>query len=215
MIIGPGSLFTSLLPPLLVPGIREALADTRAARVYVCNVATQVGETERFSASDHLAALARAWTERTAGCRHRQHQHSTRGIPRTIPPHRSGSTSMRAPARTPLIIGRDVVDDDNAHRHDSRKLTAAILELYDERLVARRAVGQRRVSTAATDRDLVAGLRAELAAIEPARRCCRAAERAGLGAAALGHARTPLLARLAVRLEDADGRDIRLGACSP
>lgn len=51
--------------------------------------------------------------------------------------------------------------------------------------------------------DLATALRAELAAIEPARRCCRAAERAGLGAAALGRARTPLLGRLAVRLDDA------------
>lgn len=50
--------------------------------------------------------------------------------------------------------------------------------------------------------DLLAALRAELAAIEPARRCCRAAERAGLGAAAQGRARTPLLGRLAVRLDD-------------
>lgn len=51
--------------------------------------------------------------------------------------------------------------------------------------------------------DLAAALRAELAAIEPARRCCRVAERVGLGAAAEGRARTPLLGRLAVRLEAA------------
>jgi DNA-binding protein WhiA len=51
--------------------------------------------------------------------------------------------------------------------------------------------------------DLATALRAELAALDPARRCCRAAERAGLGQAALGRARTPLLGRLAVRLEDA------------
>jgi DNA-binding protein WhiA len=51
--------------------------------------------------------------------------------------------------------------------------------------------------------DLLTALRAELAAIEPARRCCRVAERDGLGAAAQGRARTPLLGRLAVRLVDA------------
>ncbi|MEO8625945.1 MAG: DNA-binding protein WhiA [Candidatus Limnocylindrales bacterium] len=51
--------------------------------------------------------------------------------------------------------------------------------------------------------DLATTLRGELAAIEPARRCCRAAERAGLGVAATGRARTPLLGRLAVRLDDA------------
>jgi DNA-binding protein WhiA len=52
------------------------------------------------------------------------------------------------------------------------------------------------------ERDLVAAMWAELAAIEPARRCCRIAERAGLGAEARGRARTPGIGRLAVRLDD-------------
>lgn len=54
------------------------------------------------------------------------------------------------------------------------------------------------------DLDLVQAVRAELAGIEPTRACCRAATRAGLGAAAEGHARSAVVARLAVRLEDAD-----------
>jgi DNA-binding protein WhiA len=58
----------------------------------------------------------------------------------------------------------------------------------------------------APDRDLAAAVRAELAAIEPARRCCRLAERAGLGTAATGQARTPMVGRLAIRLDD--GRDV-------
>jgi DNA-binding protein WhiA len=57
--------------------------------------------------------------------------------------------------------------------------------------------------TATATTDLVAALRAELAAIEPARQCDRVAERAGLGSAAEGRARTPLIGRLAVRLDDA------------
>jgi hypothetical protein len=65
--------------------------------------------------------------------------------------------------------------------------------------VGRTAAG--RGVTAARDRDLVEAIRAELAAIEPNRSCCRAAEWEGLGAAATGHARTPVVARLAVRLE--------------
>jgi DNA-binding transcriptional regulator WhiA len=56
------------------------------------------------------------------------------------------------------------------------------------------------------ERDLVAAVRAELAAIEPARRCCRAAERLGLGEAATGRARSPSIGRLAVRL-GGDGAD--------
>ena len=59
IVIGPGSLYTSLLPPLLVPGIRAALESAGAPRVFVCNVATQVGETRTYALSDHLAAFAR------------------------------------------------------------------------------------------------------------------------------------------------------------
>lgn len=59
------------------------------------------------------------------------------------------------------------------------------------------------VSHVRPERDLVDAIRAELAAIEPTRACCRTAARAGLGAAASGHARTPAVARLAVRLEGA------------
>jgi cell division protein WhiA len=55
------------------------------------------------------------------------------------------------------------------------------------------------------ERDLVAAVWAELAAIEPTRHCCRVAERAGLGAAARGRARTPGIGRLAVRLDDGSG----------
>ncbi len=57
------------------------------------------------------------------------------------------------------------------------------------------------------ERELAQAVRAELAAIDPPRACCRDAERAGLGAAAQGHARSPVVARLAVRLADADSRE--------
>jgi hypothetical protein len=58
--------------------------------------------------------------------------------------------------------------------------------------------------TETRERELAQAIRAELAAIDPHRGCCRAAERAGLGAAALGHARSPSVARLAVRLAERD-----------
>ena len=45
IVIGPGSLYTSILPSLLVPGVRDAVLASEAQRVYVCNVATQAGET--------------------------------------------------------------------------------------------------------------------------------------------------------------------------
>lgn len=57
IVLGPGSLFTSLIATLLVPGIRQALVDSTASKVFVCNNRIQKGETEGFSASAHVAAL--------------------------------------------------------------------------------------------------------------------------------------------------------------
>ena len=59
IVIGPGSLYTSIAPNLLVAEIAAALKISQAKRVYVCNVATQKGETERFSARDHYLELTR------------------------------------------------------------------------------------------------------------------------------------------------------------
>ncbi len=69
-----------------------------------------------------------------------------------------------------------------------------------------------RSAAAGRDRDLVEAIRAELAAIEPARPCCRAAEWAGLGTSATGGARTPVVARLAVRLDTSIDGTSRGGA---
>lgn len=57
ILLGPGSLFTSVLPHLAVPEIREALHDTRAQRVYLGNVMTQHGETQGFDAAAHVRAV--------------------------------------------------------------------------------------------------------------------------------------------------------------
>ena len=52
--VGPGSLFTSLLPPILVDGVASAIADSSAAKIFICNLMTQPGETDGFSARRHL-----------------------------------------------------------------------------------------------------------------------------------------------------------------
>ncbi len=57
VVLGPGSLYTSVLPNLLVKEIAAAIKQTRALRMYVCNVMTQPGETTGYKASDHLQAL--------------------------------------------------------------------------------------------------------------------------------------------------------------
>lgn len=57
IILGPGSLYTSVIPNLLVEGIPEALAATRAPKIYICNVMTQPGETDEYGAADHVRAI--------------------------------------------------------------------------------------------------------------------------------------------------------------
>lgn len=55
--IGPGSVYTSVIPNLLVPGIAEALREAKAPKVYICNVMTQPGESDDFTASEHVRAI--------------------------------------------------------------------------------------------------------------------------------------------------------------
>ncbi|HEP2248654.1 TPA: YvcK family protein [Streptococcus pyogenes] len=57
IVLRPGSLFTSILPNLVIPEIKEALRQTKAEVVYICNIMTQYGETEQFSDADHVAVL--------------------------------------------------------------------------------------------------------------------------------------------------------------
>jgi uncharacterized cofD-like protein len=57
IVMGPGSLFTSTLPPLLVPGIAEAVRAATVPRIYVCNLLQQPGETDGYRASDHVSRI--------------------------------------------------------------------------------------------------------------------------------------------------------------
>ncbi|EAW33531.1 gluconeogenesis factor YvcK family protein, partial [Lyngbya sp. PCC 8106] len=64
IIIGPGSLYTSVIPNLLVPEITQAIADANVPRIYVCNAMTQPGETDNYTVADHILAIDNA-----CGCR--------------------------------------------------------------------------------------------------------------------------------------------------
>ncbi len=57
ILLGPGSLYTSIIPNLLVSGVAEEIAESDALKLYICNVMTQEGETEGYSAADHIRAL--------------------------------------------------------------------------------------------------------------------------------------------------------------
>lgn len=57
IVVGPGSLYTSVLANLLVPGVTEAIRQSKARKIYICNVMTQPGETDGYTASDHLRVI--------------------------------------------------------------------------------------------------------------------------------------------------------------
>lgn len=57
ILIGPGSLYTSIMPNLLVPGISQAIIEANAVKIFICNVMTQPGETDQYSVHDHLKAI--------------------------------------------------------------------------------------------------------------------------------------------------------------
>ncbi|MFB3850554.1 MAG: uridine diphosphate-N-acetylglucosamine-binding protein YvcK [Acidobacteriota bacterium] len=57
ILLGPGSLFTSVIPNILVPKIKETIIKSKARKIYICNLVTQPGETDNFSASDHIKEI--------------------------------------------------------------------------------------------------------------------------------------------------------------
>jgi uncharacterized cofD-like protein len=134
VVVGPGSLYTSVLPNLMVGGISEALFSSQALKVFVCNVATEPGETDGYSVADHLEALLRH-LPRGENPFHCVVGNSRLGLPMPpsgrVAPVLPNGHAARAHAR--VLVMKDVVDDTNAVRHDSFKLADALMRLYDER----------------------------------------------------------------------------------
>ena len=130
VVIGPGSLYTSIVPNLLVHGIAEALRTTTAYKVYVCNVATQPGETGGYNVADHVLAL-----ERYIG----------RGVfqavlgNNTTPTLNAGSQThyvATVPAKNEIlqrynVMYTDLADTERPWRHDPQKLARALLRLIN------------------------------------------------------------------------------------
>ena len=133
VVIGPGSLYTSVLPNLLVSGIQKALMATEARRIFVCNVATQQGETDGFTVADHLEALER---HAGGGVIHAvvANNNIAQSLPEewhsaAVPVSRDG---MAAFGHVRLVLA-DVVADENRYRHDPEKLAAMVMRMYDHR----------------------------------------------------------------------------------
>jgi uncharacterized cofD-like protein len=128
IVIGPGSLYTSILPNLLVSDLAAAVKASKALRIYVCNLASQPGETDNYTCGDHIRAIE---------------EHVGKGVfdivvanmPRNSP--LPGKLTW-VPAEYELdeqyaVYRGDVVDSDQPWRHDPQKLAEVLIDLYQER----------------------------------------------------------------------------------
>ncbi len=136
VLLGPGSLFTSVLPILLVSEIAAAVTRSPAIVCYLCNIMTQPGETTGFKASDHLQAI---------------YEHAGRGWidyvlvnTRRITPAKQEKYARQGAAPVPIddydlyrmgvrLIKSDVLEEDELVRHDPQKLAHAIMNLLGKR----------------------------------------------------------------------------------
>ncbi len=131
VIAGPGSLFTSVIPNLLVEELRAALRASPADKLYICNVATERGETDGFSLQDHVAALDR---------------HTGGPLFETVFANDNWRGVLPPMARIEFVIPRgaesardheyvfaDLVDETRPWRHDPEKLAREILNWYTQK----------------------------------------------------------------------------------
>jgi uncharacterized cofD-like protein len=135
IVIGPGSLYTSVLPSLLVPGIRSAIENARGLRIYVANVATQPGETEGYTLSEHLAALTAHDVGQLIDVVLANDDLDAQ-VPEGYPAEPVRIDLVPGDSRPRLVLA-GVVDPGNAHRHDPQRLTEALLRLLEARPEAR------------------------------------------------------------------------------
>lgn len=148
ILLGPGSLYTSIIPNLLVEGVAQAIADSQALKIYIANVMTQEGETEGYSNADHIRAIF---------------QHSMPELfhlclvnSSTIPADvleryaKEGAEPLRFDKAQCAALGVELVSRpvsavrDGLVRHDSELLAAALLELHAQRSVRIAGLGRYR-----------------------------------------------------------------------
>src|SRR6266849_2881109 len=133
ILIGPGSLYTSVLPNLLIKPITETIRHAKALRVYICNVMTQPGETDGFSAEEHLSALiehaglvadlivlnGRRPSDTILAAYEKEKQF----------PVQFDIAAIRELGVTPFF--GDIISEGNFLRHDSAALAETVFRLYD------------------------------------------------------------------------------------
>lgn len=138
VILGPGSLYTSIIPNLLVYNIMETLLKTDAVKIYVCNVMTQHGETDEYTASDHVKTII---------------DHTKQGIinycivnTAPVPEHLLAkyAEEKSVPVKVDMekledldckIVAEDVISTIDYVRHDPKKLAKCIMNIITKSIV--------------------------------------------------------------------------------
>lgn len=141
IILGPGSLYTSVIPNLIIPGMSEAIAKSQAFKIYVCNVMTQQGETDHYSASDHLKALVEhSHADIINACLINNGEVSLEALSRYEHEHsfpvKPDIDNIREMGYR--IVATDLVSDKDFVRHDSQKLNKVLIDLIETHRVIKR-----------------------------------------------------------------------------
>ena len=158
IVLGPGSLFTSIAPNLLVAEIASSVARAGALKIYICNVAGQPGETAGFSAMDHLDVIRRYAGPSSVDvviCNDNiPNSDESAGSPESVGSARSnGSAESGGPVLIPpmetwdddaVTFFADVIDESSPTRHDSAKLAQTIGEAYQKHRGKRRRLPRAR-----------------------------------------------------------------------
>lgn len=142
IILGPGSLYTSVIPNLVIKGISEALAASKAFKIYICNVMTQPGETEGMSAADHVRAIIKHTRPDILDAV--LLNSTTISVPEALERYKN-ENSFPVTADVDvirslgyLVFSEDVVGVFDYVRHDAHKLTQALIKVIEKRPVIRR-----------------------------------------------------------------------------
>ena len=144
IVVGPGSLYTSIMPSLLLPELLAAVRASEAVKLYVCNVATQRGETQGYDLAGHLGALERhtgaGWIDVILANNRfdakRPGGYEAEAVKLRWPPAVSAGAAG-AHTHLPRLVLEDVVDPENAHHHEPARLAAAGMRVYEREAFGR------------------------------------------------------------------------------
>jgi uncharacterized cofD-like protein len=131
VVLGPGSLYTSVIPNLLVPGIRKAIMESSSRKIYVCNIMTQPGETDGYSAYDHANAIVKhagnLFTHVIVNTAQAPYEIACRYS--TEKRYQVVADISRLTGQGYQVIAGEYLSQGDLARHDSTKLALSILDI--------------------------------------------------------------------------------------